>query len=313
MSDPLSRSDDSVLDGEQARLGVSFAITAFMLAGLSAWFYKLIAYVPSFEIVAHRILWAVPVAAITLLVLGRTGDLRRAISTPRTIATLVVTASLVGLNWVLYILAVTGGFALEASLGFFINPLVSVLLGLVFLREKLLPAQWFSVALAGVAVAVQTVMVGALPWLALTLATTFALYGYLRKTVDIGPAQGFLIEVLLFLPVAATYLSWLYAHGQGSFGTDGFTTAWLVLAGPMTATPLILFAAAARRVQLATVGLLQYIAPSLVFLIAVFIFQEPLDTGRLACFALIWIALAIFSVSAVRGDRKRRLGAQLPG
>lgn len=296
----------------QAQEGVFCAVAAFTLWGTSAWFYKLISHVPAFEIIAHRIIWGIPLAAVMLLILGRTSDIRRAFTTPRIILTLILTAALVSLNWVLYVWAVMGGYALEASLGYFINPIVSVLMGLAFLREKLLPAQWVAVGLAIVAVVAQTVLVGTPPWLALCLAATFALYGYLRKTIDIGPAQGFLVETLLFLPVVAVYLVAVHARGEGQFGSDGFTTAWLILAGPMTAGPLILFAAAARRINLSTVGLLQYIAPSLIFLTAIFVFGEPLDTGRLATFVVIWIALAIFSVSAVREDRKRKARARLP-
>ena len=233
----------------QAQEGVFCAVAAFTLWGTSAWFYKLISHVPAFEIIAHRIIWGIPVAAVMLLILGRTSDIRRAFTTPRIILTLILTAALVSLNWVLYVWAVMGGYALEASLGYFINPIVSVLMGLAFLREKLLPAQWVAVGLAIVAVVVQTVLVGTPPWLALCLAATFALYGYLRKTIDIGPAQGFLVETLLFLPVVAVYLVAVHARGEGQFGSDGFTTAWLILAGPMTAGPLILFAAAARRHQ----------------------------------------------------------------
>ena len=190
----------------QAQEGVFCAVAAFTLWGTTAWFYKLIAYVPAFEIIAHRVLWSIPVAAVILLILGRTSDIRRAFATPRIILTLILTAALVSLNWVLYVWAVMGGYALEASLGYFINPIVSVLIGLAFLRERLLPAQWIAVALAGIAVVAQTVLVGTPPWLALTLASTFALYGYLRKTIDIGPAQGFLVETLLFLPVVVVYL-----------------------------------------------------------------------------------------------------------
>ena len=215
-----------------AQEGVLCAVTAFFLWGLSAWFYKVIEYVPAYEVIAHRVVWSVPLAAVVLIVIGRTGDIPRAFKTPKILLTLIVTASLVSLNWLLYVWAVVGGYALEASLGYFINPLMSVLLGLVLLREKLLPAQAVAVGLAVVAVIIQTVLVGTFPWLALTLASTFATYGYLRKTIDIGPAQGFLVEVILFLPLALGYLIWIGAQGEGHFGSTAFDTVWLILAGP---------------------------------------------------------------------------------
>ena len=296
-----------------AQEGVLCAVTAFFLWGLSAWFYKVIEYVPAYEVIAHRVVWSVPLAAAVLIIIGRTSDLGRAFKTPKILLTLIVTASLVSLNWLLYVWAVVGGYALEASLGYFINPLMSVLLGLVLLREKLLPAQAVAVGLAVIAVIIQTVLVGTFPWLALTLASTFAAYGYLRKTIDIGPAQGFLVEVILFLPLALGYLVWIGAQGQGHFGSSAFDTVWLILAGPMTALPLMLFATAARRIKLSTVGLLQYIAPSLIFVTAIFVFDEPMNLARFASFALIWLGLAIFSVSAVREDRRQRDKARLPG
>ena len=296
-----------------AQEGVLCAVTAFFLWGLSAWFYKVIEYVPAYEVIAHRVVWSVPLAAVVLIVIGRTGDIPRAFKTPKILLTLIVTASLVSLNWLLYVWAVVGGYALEASLGYFINPLMSVLLGLVLLREKLLPAQAVAVGLAVIAVIIQTVLVGTFPWLALTLASTFATYGYLRKTIDIGPAQGFLVEVILFLPLALGYLIWIGAQGEGHFGSTAFDTVWLILAGPMTALPLMLFATAARRIKLSTVGLLQYIAPSLIFVTAIFVFGEPMNLARFASFALIWLGLAIFSVSAVREDRRQRDKARLPG
>ncbi|MGI9413604.1 MAG: EamA family transporter RarD [Hyphomicrobiales bacterium] len=296
-----------------AQEGVACAMTAFFLWGLSAWFYKVIHYVPAYEVIAHRVVWSVPLAAAVLIVIGRTGDIGRAFRTPKILLTLMFTAALVSLNWLLYVWAVVGGYALEASLGYFINPLMSVLLGLVLLREKLLPAQAVAVGLAVVAVIIQTVLVGSFPWLALTLASTFATYGYLRKTIDIGPAQGFLVEILLVLPVVIAYLVWVHARGDAHFASDGFTTFWLILAGPMTALPLMLFATAARRIRLSTLGLLQYIAPSLIFVTAIFVFGEPMNLARFASFALIWIGLAIYSISAMREDRRQRERARLPG
>ncbi len=287
--------------------GLIFATIAFSLWGCSAWFYKHLSGTNPFEIVAHRAIWAVPIAAIILIVIGRTGDIKRAFTTPRIVLTLTLTTVLVSANWLVFVIAVMEGWAVEASLGYFINPLVNVLIGFALLGERLNRWQWFAVALAVVGVAVQTWNVGSLPWFALFLAATFAAYGYFRKTVDIGPAQGFLVETLLLLPFALAYVGWLAVQGLHDFRPldDPLTTILLVLCGPMTAGPLILFSAAARRLTLTTIGLLQYLAPSMIFLTAVFLFNEPMDLGRLTSFLFIWVGLVVFSASSWIADRNR--------
>jgi chloramphenicol-sensitive protein RarD len=295
----------------ESRKGIVFAFTAFLLWGVTAGFYKTLQHVDPFEIIAHRVIWSVPIAAIVLVVIGRTGDIGRALRNPRMVAMMLVTSLLVSSNWFVFVVAVMEGWALEASLGYFINPLVSVLIGMVLLGERLDGWQWLAVALAAAGVAVQTWQFGSPPWIGLFLAVTFAAYGYLRKTIDIGPAQGFLVETGLLLPVALAYAAWLAWSGAGHFLplADPATSALLVLCGPMTAGPLIFFSAAARRIKLATLGLMQYMAPSMIFLTAVFVFAEPFGTAQLASYLLIWAALVVFSVSALRQDRKARAAA----
>ncbi len=287
--------------------GVAFAVIGFMTWGFSAWFYKQITYVDPIEIIAHRVIWAVPIAAVILTLIGRTHDLKRAFTTSRILVVLCITSLLVSANWFVFVIAVKEGWVLEASLGYFINPMMSVLIGLVLLGERMNPLQWIAIGLAAAGVAVQAIAIGSLPWVGLFLAATFAAYGYFRKTVDIGPAQGFLVETLLLLPLAIVVAVYFAVQGTSHFSPigDPGTSVWLMLCGPMTAGPLIFFASAARRLRLATLGLMQYIAPSMIFVTAVFVFGEPIELGRLASFALIWSGLAVFSFAALRAERQR--------
>jgi len=296
----------------EAARGVVYGGLAFALWGLSAIFYKLLEHVPVLEVTAHRGLWSVPIAAAALVIMGRTRDIVPALRNPRLLAVLALSSVCVVINWLLYVWAIVADRALDASLGYFINPLVNVLLGLVLLNERLTAAQWSAVALAACGVAIQTTALGAVPWLGLSLAFTFALYGYLRKTAAIGPAQRLLVEMLLVLPVAGAYIAWLETTGRGMFAADLATAGLLAGSGLMTAVPLILFSAAARRIRLATLGLMQYLAPSMIFLTAVFIFDEPLETWGLVSFGFIWAGLVVFSVSAAREERLQRARARLP-
>lgn len=290
----------------EVRKGVIFALSAYTIWGFSASYFALIVGLGPIEVLAHRILWSVPIAAAVLVVLKRTGDIPRAFASPRVVATLALTACFVSLNWGLFVWAVTTGHMLETSLGYYINPLVNVVLGYFLLSERLSRVQVLAVALAGLAVVIQTVALGVVPWLALTIATSFAFYGYFRKTVDIGPAQGFFVETLLLTPLALGYIAYAEIVGTGRFFSEPWTAASLIGAAVLTAAPLMLFSAGARRLKLSTIGLMQYIAPSLVFLAAVLFFGEPLEPARLVTFVLIWIALAIFSWSALNQDRAAR-------
>jgi len=287
----------------EARRGVIFAVCAYSIWGTSAAYFKLLSQAPAVEVVAHRIIWSVPVALVVLAALGRTRDILPALRSPRTMAILTLTTMLVTFNWGLYVWAVIAGRAIDASLGYFINPLANVALGYVLLGERLRTGQLVAVALAAAAVVIQTWLAGIFPWISLSLAASFALYGYIRKTVSIGPAQGFLIEVLLALVPALVIVLWLAQTGAGRFLGDAGDTALLIGTGLVTATPLILFAAAAKRLRLVTLGLLQYIAPSLIFLSAVFWLGEPMSFWRWVSFAMIWLALIVFSTSSLRAER----------
>jgi chloramphenicol-sensitive protein RarD len=212
---------------------------------------------------------------------------------------------LLALNWLLYVYAVQSAQVVEASLGYFINPLLSVCLGVVVLRERLKPVQWVAVGFAAAGVLWLTWHTGRLPWLGLALATTFAVYGLMRKTSTLGPLEGLTLETLLIAPVVLPWLVWLTATGSGSLPTASpMLMFWLVLAGPLTAVPLMLFAAAARRLKLATVGLFQYLSPSLQLAIGVIVFGEPFDGQRLAGFVLIWTGLAAYTAHALAVSRR---------
>lgn len=282
--------------------GFAYAVSAYLLWGFLPLYMKAIAHIPAVEIIAHRVLWSVPVAGAVLLVLRRTGDLVTALRSPRMVAMAAVTASLISVNWGVYVWAIANDRALDAALGYYINPLFSVALGALILRERLSPAQWTAVGLAAVAVAILTVSAGVVPWVALVLMTTFGIYGFLRKTLPIGPNQGFLLEVLLLSPPAIAYILW--TGPSGHFLTTSWTdTALLVGAGAVTAIPLMLYANGAKGLRLSTIGILQYIAPTMIFLIAVFVFDEPFGPARAVAFPMIWAALVIYTASMLRRAR----------
>lgn len=285
--------------------GFAYAVSAYLMWGFLPLYMKAITHIPPVEIIAHRILWSVPIAGLILIALGRTGDVMRALKTPRMVGMAAVTAALISVNWGVYVWAIANDRALDAALGYYINPLFSVALGAILLREKLARAQWVAVGLAGLAVAILTLSAGVLPWVALVLMTTFGIYGFLRKTLPIGPNQGFLLEVLLLCPLALAYLAWLGPSGQ-FFAGSWQDTALLIGTGAVTAVPLMLYANGAKGLRLSTIGLLQYIAPTMIFLIAVFIFNEPFGPARAVAFPLIWAALILYTVTLIRNARTGR-------
>jgi chloramphenicol-sensitive protein RarD len=283
---------------DRARRGFLLALAAYSLWGLLPFYMKAVAHLPLAEVIAHRILWSVPIAAAVLVALGRTADFKAALRSPRMLGMAALTATLITVNWSIYVWAIAVDRTVETALGYYINPLVSVVVGALVLGERLDRLQVAAVALASVAVVILTVQGGTLPWVSLALAFSFAAYGFFRKTLPIGPSQGFLLEVCLLSVPALAYVIWLAATGQGHFAAgDIRDTALLVGCGPVTAVPLLLFAFGAKLLRLSTIGIMQYIAPTIVFLIAVFIFHEPFDAIDAAAFGLIWTALAVYSWS----------------
>ncbi|WP_404926971.1 EamA family transporter RarD [Mesorhizobium sp. ORM16] len=289
----------------KARSGFLLALGAYFLWGLLPFYMKAVAHLPLAEVIAHRIVWSVPIAAAVLVWAGRTADFKAAIRSPRTIAMAALTAALISVNWGVYVWAIAVDRTVETALGYYINPLVSVVVGALLLGERLDRLQIAAVVLAAIAVAVLTIEAGKLPWVSLALAFSFAAYGFFRKTLPIGPSQGFLLEVLLLSVPALGYIAWLIATGQDHFVSgNGVDAALLAGCGPVTAVPLLLFAFGARLLRLSTIGIMQYIAPTIVFLIAVLIFKEPFDTTQAVAFALIWAALAMYSWSMLATARR---------
>ncbi|TKB10918.1 MAG: EamA family transporter RarD [Mesorhizobium sp.] len=292
--------------GAKARRGFLLALGAYFLWGLLPFYMKAVAHLPLAEVIANRVVWSVPIAAAVLIWAGRTDDFKAAIRSPRSIGMAALTAVLISINWGIYVWAIAVDRTVETALGYYINPLVNVVVGALLLGERLDRLQIAAVALAAIAVAVLTVDAGKLPWVSLALAFSFAAYGFFRKTLPIGPSQGFLLEVLLLSVPALCYIGYLIATGQDHFISSSATdTALLIGCGPITAVPLLLFAFGARLLRLSTIGIMQYIAPTMVFLIAVLIFDEPFGTIQAIAFALIWTALAIYSWSMFKGREVR--------
>ncbi len=281
--------------------GIVYATWAYIAWGLFPLYFRQVADVPALEVVVHRTLWAL-VVVLSLLALRRQwGWLGVVIRQPRVLGAFALSAVLLSGNWLTYVWAVQNQHVVDASLGYFILPLVNVALGCVFLRERPRPGQWLAVAVAAAGVLWLAVQGGRLPWIALVLALTFGFYGLLRKVAVLGALEGLTLETLMLAPVAAIVLGWWTWHGQGALAhADVATLGWLVLAGPLTAAPLLLFAAGARRIPMATLGILQYISPTLQFALGVWVFNEAFEPGRVVGFALIWTALLIYSVEGWR-------------
>ena len=285
--------------------GLPSALGAFVIWGLFPLYIQFIATVPALEVVLHRSVWSLLIVLGILAVQRRWNWLSESLRQPRRLLLFTFSALLLWANWLVYVYATQTGRVVEASLGYFINPLVSVVLGVFVLRERPSPVQWVAVALAAAGVAWLTVTAGRLPWIALTLAATFGLYGLLRKTAALGALEGLALESLLLAPVVLPALAWwtVAHHGVLQAGPPSLL-GWLLLSGPLTAAPLLLFANAARQMPLASLGLVQYLSPTLQFLLGVWVFHEPFDSRRLLGFVLIWAGLALVSAQALRLRRR---------
>jgi chloramphenicol-sensitive protein RarD len=290
---------------EDSPRGLAFAITAYFLWGLLPYYMKALAHVPPAEVIAHRVIWSVPVAALILFAMRRTSDIAAALRNPRTLAMAAVTAALISVNWGIYVWAISTDRALDAALGYYINPLFSVALGAVLLGEKLNRAQMVAIALAALAVIVLTVDAGKVPVAAIGLTFSWGFYAYFKRSLPVGAAQGFFLEVLLLTPIALALLLWFSIHGSGHFLTGSAQDTWLLLAaGLVTAVPLIVYATGAKLLRLSTIGVLQYIAPSMIFVAAVFVFKEPFGTAQMIAFPMIWAALVIFTANLLYQARR---------
>jgi chloramphenicol-sensitive protein RarD len=281
------------------RRGFFYALAAYLLWGVMPLYMKAVAHIPSLEVLSYRILWSVPTAAAVVLALGLGRKAFAALRSPRTVMMAMFTAVIIAFNWGIYVWAVAVGRTVETALGYYINPLVTIAMGALLLGERLTRPQLAAVGLAAVAVIVLTIDAGGLPWVSLSLAITFAVYGYLRKTLPVGAAEGFFLEVLLLAPLALAYVAFLAARGE-SHGLTGSDFWLLMAAGPVTAAPLILFAFGAKLLPISTIGIMQYIGPTLIGAIGIFVFGEPFGTARIIAFALIWVALIVYTVSMFR-------------
>ena len=280
------------------RTGFAYALAAYLAWGVFPLYFKALKQVPPPEILAHRIVWSAVFLALLVTVQGRWQQVAAAVRPARRLAVYALSTALVTTNWLLYIWAVTTGRVLEASLGYFITPLVNVLLGVLLLREHLQKRQVAAFALAGAGVLVLVVRLGTIPWLALALAASFGGYGLVRKKAGIDPVVGLLIETLLVAPAAATLLVLRAATHTGALGADARTTALLLVAGLVTALPLIWFAHGVRSLRLSTMGLIQYVSPTLQFLCAVVLFHEPFTRAHAIAFSCIWLGLVLYSTQA---------------
>lgn len=279
------------------RRGYALGLTAYVIWGLFPVYFKLLESIPALEIITHRAIWSALFGAALLLVWKHPGWWRELLDNPRRLAVLGASGVLIASNWLVYVWAVNNGHMLEASLGYYINPLINVLLGLAVLRERLRPLQWVAVGLAALGVAQRVWQLGSLPWVSLVLALTFGFYGLIRKQAPVDALPGLVVETWMLLPLA---LGWLLLFADGPSAHLAFWTTpqalWLAAAGPITLVPLVCFNAAARHLPYATLGFLQYIAPTLVLLQAVLLFGEHLDSTRLVAFGCIWLALVVYSV-----------------
>jgi chloramphenicol-sensitive protein RarD len=285
--------------------GLFAGIAAYSLWGFLPLVFKWVDHVPSPTVVADRTLWSLVLVGLMLTAAGRLAEVKKALADPETLRSMAISSVILGGNWLIYVYAVETGQVLETSFGYFINPLMNVLLGVVLLGERLNRLQVAAMAIAAIAIAIQAVSLGGVPYIALGLALTFAAYGYFRKTARVSSTPGLFVETLLLAPVALGYLVFTFIQdgGPGPHADPG-TLLLLMATGPATAVPLLLFAFAIQRLTLTTIGMLQYIAPSIAFLLAILVFGEDLDPLRLLSFALIWVSVAVYTADSVA--RRRR-------
>ena len=276
--------------------GFAFALSAYLLWGFLPFFMKALGHIPPSEVIAHRVVWSVPIAVLVLAVRGELAGLWPMLKQPRVLAMGAATAALISVNWGIYVWAIGAGHALDAALGYYINPLFSIFLGAVLLKEKLSPRQMVAIGLAAVAVALLTFEAGKLPLVALGLTVTWGFYAYLKRRLPLGANQGFMLEILIMTPFALGYMIWMGTQGSGHFGAGPLADTVLLLAcGLVTAVPLMLYANGAKGLRLSTIGILQYIAPTMILIIAIVAFKEPFGSAQMLAFPMIWAALALYT------------------
>ena len=285
------------------------AVAAYGLWGLLPIFFKLLHAVTPVEVVAQRVIWSLILIVGVLAARRKLGALGAALRDRRIVLPLTASALFIGFNWLVYVWSVNNGHVIAASLGYFLNPLVNVALGVLVLKERLRRGQTIAIAIAAVGVAIMAAAAFTTLWISIGLAVSFALYGLVRKLTPVAPMVGLGAETLLLAPLALAYLLWLWGHGGISLGRDSYTSSLLIFSGALTTVPLILFAMAAQRLPLTTLGLIQYLAPTLQFLCGVLLYGEKLTQGQMISFALIWLGLILFATDSFAAARKNRLAA----
>ncbi|HJS40421.1 MAG TPA: EamA family transporter RarD [Sphingomicrobium sp.] len=294
---------------EQARTGLVYGLFAYALWGILPIYFKLLADVSAIDIVAHRIAWSLLFLAVLLAVTRGWTQVRAGLKDRRTVMLLLSSAALIAVNWLLYVYAVTSGHILAGSLGYYLNPLMNILLGRFILKERLTVLQWAAVAIAAAGVSVLAAGAGTTLWISMTLCVTFATYGLLRKVVAVDAIAGLSIETAVLLPIAAAWLAFGFANGRPIFGTTSEEAWLLIAAGVVSTTPLLLFTAAARRLRYSTLGILQFMAPTLQFLLAVALYDEEFTRAHAIAFGAIWTALVLYVTSLIRDLRAQRSAA----
>lgn len=294
---------------QQLRTGLIAAVAAYGLWGLLPIFFKLLHAVTPVEVVAQRVIWSLILIVGVLAARRNLGALGAALRDRRIVLPLTASALFIGFNWLVYVWSVNNGHVIAASLGYFLNPLVNVALGVLVLKERLRRGQAIAITIAAVGVAIMAAAAFTTLWISVGLAVSFALYGLVRKLTPVAPMVGLGAETLLLAPLALAYLLWLWSHGGISLGQDSYTSSLLIFSGALTTVPLILFAMAAQRLPLTTLGLIQYLAPTLQFLCGVLLYGEKLTQGQMISFALIWLGLILFATDSLAAARKNRLAA----
>jgi chloramphenicol-sensitive protein RarD len=299
--------EKAAIANEDSLAGFLYALTAYLLWGGLPFYIKLVAHISPLEVVAHRVLWSLPIAAVVLALRGRLGDVAVLLRQPKMIGMAMITAGFVTVNWLTYVYAIGTGHALESALGYYINPLISIIIAAIFLGERIDGMKRFAVGLAAIAVAILAYDAGGIPWISLVLAFSWGFYAFFKKSLPLGPNQGFFLEVLILSIPAIGYIIYVEATGSGHFfhGDGANDIGLLMFAGVATATPLMIYANGAKLLRLSTIAIMQYIAPTMVFLTAVFIFHEPFDNAKLLAFAFIWAALVVYTLSIFLRSRAR--------
>ncbi|WP_137168898.1 EamA family transporter RarD [Marinomonas sp. FW-1] len=289
-----------------SKSGILYALTAFTLWAIAPIYFKEMSFVPATEILAHRVIWSCVIVLVLIVLLRYTNALKKVLSSPKILMAMLISTLLIGLNWGTFIWAVQNNKMLSASLGYYINPLISILLGMIFFKDKLDKVRKAAVVLCFCAVVFEVIQFGSLPWIALILAMTFGFYGLVRKKIAVDSFTGMAIETAIMLPLALTYLILSPSPSANMFENSASVNWLLFAAGPVTMVPLMCFAAAANRVSMVTLGFFQYIGPTGMFFLAVFLYDEPLSAEKLTTFVLIWSALAMLIIDSIRRIRKTK-------